>query len=130
MNARFFGSTSATPHAQGQVASIWEALIDDRFEHPVTQQFRERSPYQPAVGDPIPLDFPNLRALTTMPFTSPPWRIANRLDQTRHIRLAGDWAGLPCRVRLQRETTVSTGLISADTVIAKTGSSPPPAKRR
>ncbi|WP_404380345.1 NUDIX domain-containing protein [Knoellia locipacati] len=44
------------------------------------------------MGDPIPLDNPDLRRVTAMRSTSPPWRLANRLDETRRVRLAGEWA--------------------------------------
>jgi len=66
--------------------------IDDRFGHTFADSFRRRSPYQPGVGDPIPLDNPDLRNVTAMRPTSPPWRLANRLDETRRVRLAGEWA--------------------------------------
>ena len=93
-------------------------FLDDRYAHTFARFFRERSPYQPAVGDPVPLDFPNLRELTPMPFTSPPWRLANRLDQTRHIRLAGDWAVQYRLVFDYSLTDALAGLITAETVIA------------
>ena len=67
-------------------------LVDDRFGHTFPESFRRRSPYQPGVGDPIPLDNPDLRRVTAMRSTSPPWRLANRLDETRRVRLAGEWA--------------------------------------
>lgn len=54
------------------VAHALAQFLDDHYAHTFTRFFRDRSPYQPAVGEPIPLDFPNLRALTAMPFTSPP----------------------------------------------------------
>ncbi len=100
------------------VAHALAQFLDEHYAHTFTRFFRDRSPYQPAVGDPIPLDFPNLRELTAMPFTSPPWRLANRLDQTRHIRLAGDWA---VQYRLVFDYSLAdalTGLITAETVIA------------
>jgi hypothetical protein len=93
-------------------------FLDDRFAHAFERFFKERSPYQPAVGDPLPLDFPSLRQLTAMPFTSPPWRLANRLDQTRHLRLAGEWA-VQFRVVFDYCLADSpAGLITADTRIA------------
>lgn len=100
------------------VAHALAQFLDDRYAHTFTRFFRDRSPYQPAVSDPIPLDFPNLRALTPMPFTSPPWRLANRLDQTRHVRLAGDWAVQYRIVFDYSLTDALAGLITADTVIA------------
>ncbi|MFF7643965.1 NUDIX domain-containing protein [Streptomyces canus] len=100
------------------VARALAELLDEHFAHTFTESFRRRSPYRPGVGDPIPLDAPDLRRVTRMPPTAPPWRLANRLDETRHVRLAGDWAvqfrvvfdyclfGLPA------------GLVTAETVVA------------
>ena len=100
------------------VAYSLAQLLDDRYAHTFTRFFRERSPYQPAVGDPVPLDFPNLRQLTAMPFTAPPWRLANRLDQTRHIRLAGAWA-VQFRVVFDYSLADAlAGFITAETLIA------------
>lgn len=100
------------------VAHALAQFLDDHYSHTFTRFFRDRGPYQPTVGDPIPLDFPNLRALTSMPFTSPPWRLANGLDQTRHLRLAGDWA-VQYRVVFDYSLTDAlAGLITADTLIA------------
>lgn len=67
-------------------------LLDERYGHTFTGWFRQRSPYQPSVGDPVPLDTPDLRRITTLTPTAPPWRLANRLDETRRVRLAGAWA--------------------------------------
>lgn len=67
-------------------------LIDDRLGHTFAETFRRRSPYQPRVGDPVPVDSPDMRALTDISPTSPPWRLAQRLDETRRVRLAGEWA--------------------------------------
>lgn len=67
-------------------------LVDNRFGHTFADSFRRRSPYQPGVGDPVPLGNPDLRTITAMRSTSPPWRLANRLDETRRVRLAGEWA--------------------------------------
>ena len=109
---------SATEVPPVVVAHALAQFLDEHFAHTFTRFFRGRSPYQPAVGDPIPLDFPNLRELTSMPFTSPPWRLANRLDQTRHVRLAGDWA-VQYRVVFDYSLADALdGLITADTVIA------------
>lgn len=74
------------------VARALAELIDERYCHTFAESFRRRSPYQPGVGDPVPLDSPDLRDVLAMRSTSPPWRLANRLDETRHIRLAGEWA--------------------------------------
>jgi len=111
-----FNSAAGVPPVV--IAHALAQLLDRHYAHTFTTFFRDRSPYQPAVGDPIPLDFPDLRALTPMPFTSPPWRLANRLDQTRHIRLAGDWA-VQYRVVFDYSLADAlAGLISADTLIA------------
>jgi len=109
---------SATSVPPVVVAHALAQFLDEHYAHTFTRFFRVRTPYQPAVGDPIPLDFPNLRELTAMPFTSPPWRLANRLDQTRHIRLAGDWA-VQYRVVFDYSLADALdGLITADTIIA------------
>lgn len=100
------------------IAHALAGFLDDRYGHTFTRFFSERSPYQPAVGDPVPLDFPNLREFTTMPFTAPPWRLANRLDQTRHIRLAGEWAVQFRVVFDYRLADTLAGLITAETRIA------------
>jgi hypothetical protein len=74
------------------VAHALAGFLDDRYAPTFAVSFRRRSPYQPAVGDPIPLDSPDLRTVTAMHPTSPPWRLANRLDETRRVRLADEWA--------------------------------------
>ncbi|MEV8183854.1 hypothetical protein [Specibacter sp. NPDC078692] len=74
------------------VARSLAELLDEHYFRSFRESFRRRSPYQPGVGDPIPLDSPDLRQVTELPPTSPPWRLASRLDETRHIRLAGEWA--------------------------------------
>lgn len=73
------------------MAHALAGLIDERYGHAFTTWFRRRSPYKPAIGDPIPLDRPDLRQLTELDPTAPPWRLANRLDETRRVRLAGAW---------------------------------------
>ncbi len=111
-----FSSTTDVPSVV--IAHALAQFLDEHYAHTFGRFFRDRSPYQPAVGDPIPLDFPNLRALTTMAFTSPPWRLANRLDQSRHIRLAGDWA---VQYRLVFDYSLAdalAGFITAATIIA------------
>lgn len=80
--------------ASGEVPAVVVArglaeLLDERYAHSFSESFSRRSPYRPGVGDPIPLDGPDLRQVTALPATSPPWRLANRLDETRHVRLAG-----------------------------------------
>jgi 8-oxo-dGTP pyrophosphatase MutT (NUDIX family) len=50
--------------------------------------------------------------------TSPPWRLANRMDETRHVRLAGEWA-VQFRIIFDYglfETLA--GSINADTIVA------------
>lgn len=100
------------------VARTLAELLDERYCHTFANWFRRRSPYQPGVGDPVPLDSPDLRDVLAMRSTSPPWRLANRLDETRHIRLAGEWA-----VQFQIIFDYSlfdtlAGAITADTVVA------------
>lgn len=93
-------------------------LIDERYCHTFAAWFRRRSPYQPGVGDPVPLDNPDLRQVTAMPSTSPPWRLAHRLDETRHVRLAGDWV-VQFRVVFDYSLfDTLSGAIQAGTVIA------------
>ena len=93
-------------------------LIDAHFGHTFAGWFRGRSPYQPAVGDPIPLDHPDLRRITDMAPTAPPWRLANRLDETRRLRLAGAWATQFRVVFDYAAFDALEGIISDDTVIA------------
>ena len=67
-------------------------LLDHFYGASLDASFQRRSPYQPGVGDPIPLDSPDVPSLTALTPTAPPWRLAHRLDETRHVRLAGEWA--------------------------------------
>lgn len=100
------------------VAHALAELLDLRYGHVFTDWFRLRSPYQPAVGDPIPLDSPDLRRVTTLPPTAPPWRLANRLDETRRVRLAGAWT---TQFRVVFDYSVFdtlAGVIGEDAVIA------------
>ena len=93
-------------------------LLDTEYGHTFAGSFRRRSPYQPGVGDPIPLSYPDLPTVTAMPPTSPPWRLANRLDETRRIRLAGEWA---TQYRLVFDYSLAdtlADLVTADTVLA------------
>jgi 8-oxo-dGTP pyrophosphatase MutT (NUDIX family) len=100
------------------VAHALAQRIDARYGHSFSGSFQRRSPYQPSVGDPIPLDSLDLRRVVDMSFTSPPWRLANRLDETRRIRLAGEWA-VQFRVVFDFSVAAAlTGLITDDTVIA------------
>ena len=93
-------------------------LIDERYNHTFADWFRQHSPYQPGVGDPVPLDSPDLRPVVAMRATSPPWRLAHPLDETRHVRLAGDWA-VQFRVVFDYSLfDTLAGMITADTVVA------------
>ena len=99
------------------VAHALAELVDERYCHAFSVWFRARSPYQPAVGDPIPLDSPDLRAVSELSPTAPPWRLANRLDETRHLRLAGAWA-TQFRVVFDYDAfDALAGLLDADTVV-------------
>ncbi len=100
------------------VARALAELLDASYGHSFAASFRRRSPYQPGVGDPIPLDSPNLRQVTAMPATSPPWRLANRLDETRHVRLAGDWTTQFQVIFDYTHSEALTGLIGPDTILA------------
>ena len=100
------------------VARTLAELIDERYCHTFAESFRRRSPYQPGVGDPVPLDSPDLRDVLAMRSTSPPWRLANRLDETRHICLAGEWA-VQFRIIFDYSLFETlAGAITADTVVA------------
>lgn len=84
------------------IAHALARLVDEHYGHFLADSFRRRSPYQPAAGDPIPLGVPDIRAVMDMRPTAPPWRLANRLDETRRVRLAGGWATqISNHVRLQ-----------------------------
>ena len=100
------------------IARTLAELIDEHYCHTFPESFKRRSPYQPGVGDPVPLDGPDLRGVLAMQSTSPPWRLANRLDETRHIRLAGEWT---VQFRIIFDYSLFETLadaITADTVIA------------
>ncbi|RAX16284.1 NUDIX domain-containing protein [Pseudarthrobacter sp. AG30] len=100
------------------VARLLAELLDEQYCHSFRESFRRRSPYQPGVGDPIPLDSPDLRHVTALTATSPPWRLANRLDETRHVRLAGEWATqfqVIFDYSLARELS---GILGPDTIVA------------
>ena len=107
------------PATPAVVAARWVATrLDECFWHTFPASFAQRSPYQPRVGDPIPLDSPDVRVLTNMTPTSPPWRLANRMDETRHVRLAGEWA---VRFRVVFDYSASDALaclVSPATVLA------------
>lgn len=100
------------------IAHALAELLDTHYGHGFADWFRQRSPYQPAMGDPIPLDQPDLRRVTDLPPTAPPWRLANRLDETRRLRLAGAWATQFRVVFDYSAFDALAGLIGADTIIA------------
>lgn len=100
------------------VAHALAELLDARYGHAFADWFRHRSPYLPAIGDPIPLDTPDLRQVTELAPTAPPWRLANRLDETRRVRLAGAWTTQFRVVFDYSLFDVLTGVITADTVVA------------
>lgn len=93
-------------------------FLDDRYGHTFTDSFRRRSPYQPGAGDPVPLETADLRSVLDMRPTSPPWTLANRLDETRRIRLAGEWAVGFQIVFDYSLLDALAGVITADTIIA------------
>ena len=93
-------------------------LLDVRYGHAFASWFRQRSPYEPAVGDPIPLDTPDFREVTDLPPTAPPWRLANRLDETRRIRLAGAWAAQFRVIFDYGAYDALAGVVTPDTAIA------------
>lgn len=100
------------------IARALAQFVDTEYGHTFTESFRRRSPYQPGVGDPIPLDHPNLPKVIAMPATSPPWRLANRLDETRRIRLAGEWAAQFRVVFDYSLADTLPGLVTASTRVA------------
>ena len=109
---------NASDVAPVAVARALAVLIDEWFWPTFAESFRCRSPYQPGVGDPVPLDSPDMRGLTAMTPTAPPWRLANRLDETRHVRLAGEWA---VRFRVVFDYSAYehlSGVLSSATVVA------------
>ena len=116
---RLAGALTSDPDIPAVViAHALAELIDVHFGHGFADWFRQRSPYQPATGDPIPLDHPDPRRITDLAPTAPPWRLANRLDETRRIRLAGAWATQFRVVFDYSASDALVGVIGADTVIA------------
>lgn len=100
------------------IAHALAQYLDDHYRQCVTESFRRRSPYQPGVGDPVPLGGPDIRAVMDMRPTSPPWRLANRLDETRRVRLAGGWV---TQFRIVFDYSLFDalpGLVTADTIVA------------
>ena len=100
------------------VAQRLAELIDGHYAPSFHASFARRSPYQPGVGDPLPLDGVDLPRITRLAPTSPPWRLANRLDETRHVRLAGEWAAQFRVVFDYSAAEALRGILAADTVIA------------
>lgn len=100
------------------VARALAELLDTHFGHTFVSSFAARSPYQPRVGDPVPLDGYDLRRVTDLATTSPPWRLANRLDETRRVRLAGEWAAQFRIVFDYCLADVLAGLVDRDTIVA------------
>lgn len=112
------GLTSSPDLPAVVIARALAELLDERYADTFTTSFRARSPYQPGVGDPIPLDCPDLRRVTALQPTSPPWRLANRLDETRHVRLAGEWAAQFQVIFDYTHAEALDGLMGPDTVLA------------
>lgn len=93
-------------------------LVDRCYGHSFVDWFRSHSTYQPAVGDPIPLDYPDLRRVTELAPTAPPWRLASRLDETRRIRLAGAWTTQFRVVFDYGLFDILTGIVTPETLLA------------
>lgn len=100
------------------VANMMAQLLDQYYEQTFGASFRRRGPYQPGVGDPVPLDSRDLPNLTKLPSTSPPWRLANRLDETRRVRLAGEWAAQFRVIFDDSLADLLTGVITSQSVVA------------
>ena len=100
------------------IAHEMAQLMDEHYRDGLVTSFRRRSPYQPAAGDPIPLGVFDIRSVLDMRPTAPPWRLANRLDQTRHVRLAGEWAAQFRIVFDYSLFEALQGVVTRDTVIA------------
>lgn len=100
------------------IAHALALLVDEHYREHLVASFHRRSPYQPAVGDPIPLGAPDIRSVMDMRPTAPPWRLANRFDETRHVRLAGEWA---TQFRVVFDYSLFgalQGIVTKDTIIA------------
>jgi len=74
------------------VAHELAEFLDIRFQQAIGPYFGRLSPFEVAPGDPMPLDDPGLVGVVHGSITPPPWRLAQPLDETRHLRLAGEWA--------------------------------------
>ena len=100
------------------IAHALAELVDERYGYGFSGWFRRHSPYQPAVNDPIPLDTPDLPSITDLAPTAPPWRLANRLDETRRVRLAGAWAAEYRVVFDYSAFDALAGVVDRNTVLA------------
>ena len=113
------GALSSDPEIPAVVmAHALAELIDTSYGHVFADWFRQRSPYQPTSGDPVPLDHPDLRRVTDLLPTTPPWRLAHRLDETRRVRLAGAWVTQFRVVFDYGAFDALEGIIGPDTIIA------------
>lgn len=99
-------------------AHVLADLIDEVWGWTFWASFASRSPYTPGVGDPIPLATPDLPAMLEMRPTAPPWRLVRRLDETRHVRLAGEWAARFRIVFDYSRSDALAGIVTNGTVIA------------
>ncbi|MDA8267738.1 MAG: hypothetical protein M0013_05110 [Actinomycetota bacterium] len=99
-------------------AHVLAQVLDARYAAGFGRAFRRHGPAELAVGDPLPLDDPGLRHVVSVALTSPPWRLANRLDETRHVRLAGRWAEEFSVILDYRLNGALSDLADASTVIA------------
>jgi len=100
------------------VAHELAQFLDERFLHAIGPHFRRLSPYEITLGAPVPLDDPGLVRVLHGSVTAPPWRLAQPLDETPHLRLAGDWAK---RYRVILDSSLHgqfAGLAAAETRIA------------
>jgi len=100
------------------VANMMAQMLDQYYGQTFGASFRRRGPYQPGVGDPVPLDSPDLPNLTELTPTSPPWRLANRSDETRRVRLAGEWAAQFRVIFDYSLADLLTGVITSQSVVA------------
>lgn len=100
------------------VARHLAVLVDEHYAQTFDGWFRSQSPYRPTVGDPVPVMAPDPRTFTDLSITPPPWRLANRLDETRTIRLAGGWANQFDVTIDYSHSDALIGLVGPDTIIA------------
>jgi predicted amidohydrolase len=100
------------------VAHELAQFLDQHFQHAIGPHFRRLSPHEVGPDAPVPLDDPGLVRILHGSVTAPPWRLAQPLDETPHLRLAGDWAR---RYRVILDYSLDghlAGLASAGTQIA------------